>query len=165
MYDLTYAPDSLDGNGGWNGGDLNDTANYVLDTLAFAYDDGTTIPDPVNNPTLISGDSCSCGPVISDVSGKIAVLYRGACQFGTKALNAQNQGAVAVIIINNNGDAVGMQGGDDGVNVTIPVVMIGEDDGAIISAAMETDSVVVFIGNKLGYFDYEIGRASCRERV
>ena len=154
MYDLTYAPDSLDGNGGWNGGDLNDTANYVLDTLAFAYDDGTTIP---TGATAVSGDSCACGPVISDVNGKIAVLYRGACQFGTKALNAQNQGAVAVIIINNNGDAVGMQGGDDGVNVTIPVVMIGEDDGAIISAAMETDSVVVFIGNKLGYFDYDLG--------
>ena len=154
MYDLTFAPDSLDGNGGWNGGDLNDTANYVLDTLAFAYDDGTTIP---TGATAASGDSCSCGPVISDVNGKIAVLYRGACQFGTKALNAQNQGAVAVIIINNNGDAVGMQGGDDGVNVTIPVVMIGEDDGAIISAAMQTDSVVVFIGNKLGYFDDDLG--------
>ena len=153
-YDFTFASDSLDGNGGWNGGDMNDTTNFFSDTLAFAYDDGTTIP---TGSTTASGDSCSCGPVISDVDGKIAVLYRGACQFGTKALNAQNEGAVAVIIINNDGDAIEMNGGDDGINVTIPVIMIGEDDGAIISAAMQTQDIVAAIGNKLGYFNDDLG--------
>ena len=37
-----------------------------------------------------------------NLSGSIALIKRGACQFGLKALNAQNAGAVAVIIYNNN---------------------------------------------------------------
>jgi hypothetical protein len=48
-----------------------------------------------------AADSLACNAVTSDVNGKIAVLYRGDCQFGVKAKNAQDAGAIAVIIINN----------------------------------------------------------------
>ena len=36
-----------------------------------------------------------------DLNGNIAVIRRGECQFGFKILSAQNQGAIAVIIVNN----------------------------------------------------------------
>ena len=32
----------------------------------------------------------ACNPLVNDLTGKIAVFYRGSCQFGTKAFNAQN---------------------------------------------------------------------------
>lgn len=61
----------------------------------------------------------------ADVTGKIAIIDRGLCQFGTKALNAQNAGAVGAIICNFEDATIGMAGGDDGGQVTIPVIMIG----------------------------------------
>jgi extracellular elastinolytic metalloproteinase len=62
---------------------------------------------------------------VADVTGKIAIVDRGLCQFGTKALMAQNAGAVGVIICNFEDATIGMAGGDDGAQVTIPVIMIG----------------------------------------
>ncbi|PHS62897.1 MAG: peptidase [Flavobacterium sp.] len=69
------------------------------------------------------------------LSGKIVVIRRGECEFGFKALNAQNEGAIAVIMVNNVvGDPIAMAGGDDGAGVTIPLFMVDNIDGeAIIS--------------------------------
>jgi len=71
--------------------------------------------------------SRGCNDLINgaDVSGKIAIIDRGLCQFGLKALNAQNAGAVGVIICNFEDAPVGMAGGDFGGQVTIPVISIG----------------------------------------
>jgi hypothetical protein len=128
---------------------LNDPVNAVLDTLVVVSDVSPT------------ADSLGCLPLANgaDVAGKIAVVYRGACQFGTKALNAQNAGAIAVVIINNApGAPVGMAPGDDGGAVTIPVVMISDVAGATLVAQInQGEDVVVFIGNKVGYYDYDTG--------
>lgn len=67
------------------------------------------------------------------ISGNIAVVYRGSCNFSSKALNAQNEGALAVIVVNNvSGPAVGMASGDDGDQVTIPTFMLSQADGQAI---------------------------------
>jgi len=70
-----------------------------------------------------------CGELINDVAGKIALIFRGSCEFGRKALNAEEAGAVAAIICNvpgvNGGDGeepLGMLAGEFGANVTIPVL-------------------------------------------
>ena len=74
----------------------------------------------------------------SAISGKIAVVRRGTCQFGFKVLAAQNQGAVAVIITNNvPGAPIAMGPGDVGNQVTIPSLMINQADGEAIIAALE----------------------------
>lgn len=124
----------------------------VIDTLMLA-DDGTPGTNPQGNP--ISAEACS--PLINDLTGKIAVVYRNTCEFGAKALNAQNAGALAVIIINRDNEAVAMGGGADGLSVTIPVVMLSSVDGAAIIAEMANGPVVMFIGNKLGAFTDDIG--------
>lgn len=127
--------------------DLMDPANAVTGELAFV-DDGS------------AADSLGClalqnGP---DISGKIAVVYRGTCEFGAKALNANTVGAIAVVIINNvPGSPVGMGAGAVGDQVTIPVVMISAEAGALLKAAIENGEVEAFIGNKLGLFDYDLG--------
>jgi len=142
-YAMTYAP----AGGDWGVVDLLDPANTVLDTLVL-ISDGT------------AGDSLGCFAAVNgaDVAGHIAILYRGGCQFGTKALNAQNAGAIAVVIINNApGGPVGMGGGVDGGSVTIPVVMIGDDAGAILVEEMQNGPVEVFIGNKTGFYPNDLG--------
>jgi hypothetical protein len=134
--------------GGWTiMPDMTDPLNAVLDTLVFA-DDGTL------------GDSLACNPLVNGaaIAGNIAVLYRGACQFGTKALNAQNAGAIGVIIINNiPGAAVGMGPGTDGPSITIPTVMISQADGAMLRDSIIGGIVTAFIGSKSGYYNDDIG--------
>ena len=127
--------------------DLADPANAVTGELAFASDGS-------------AADSLCCLALTNgaDIAGKIAVIYRGSCQFGTKALNANLAGAIAVVIINNApGSPVGMAEGDDGGQVTIPVVMISQETGALLRTAIENGEVEAFIGNKLGLFDYDLG--------
>jgi len=142
-YAMTFAPAGAD----WGVPDLLDPLNAVLDTLVL-LDDGTP------------ADSLGCNPAINgvDIAGNIAILYRGDCEFGMKAFNAQNAGAIACVIINNvPGGPVGMAGGTQGLNVTIPVVMIGDDSGAILIAEMQNGPVEVFIGNKTGFYPNDIG--------
>lgn len=142
-YELTYVspPD-------WGSPDLLDPLNAVQDTLAFAED-------------ATASDSLNCGTTISNIAGKVAVVYRGTCEFGTKALNAQNAGAVAVVIINNqSGALIQMAAGADGALVTIPVVMINDIDGALVTTAMNNGDVEIFIGNKNGFYSKDLGLLS-----
>ena len=91
------------------------------------------------------------------LTGKIAVIYRNTCEFGTKALNAQNAGAVGVIIINRDPEVIEMGGGADGGSVTIPVVMISSTDGLTITNEMLGGPVVMFLGNKTGLYADDAG--------
>ena len=75
-------------------------------------------------------DACTNVGNPLEIIGKIALLERGSddCEFGTQALKAQNAGAIAVIICNDNQNNVDqvftMNGGSDGVDVTVPTLMI-----------------------------------------
>ena len=86
-----------------------------------------------------STNGCSAitnGPV---VSGKIALIDRGTCGFAVKTKNAQNAGAVAVVI-GNTVDAVnGMAGSDP--SITIPAVMIKKSDRDRIVGALGSGAV------------------------
>lgn len=144
-YGLTYS--NSGGAADWGSPDLMDPANVVIDTLKLARD---------LSPTA---DTLMCQAAApGSLTGKIAVLYRGSCEFGFKAKQAQDAGAIAVVIINNAaGDAIPMGGGAEGLNVTIPVVMISQQDGAAVRALMDGGPVVVFIGNKTGYYPNDLG--------
>lgn len=85
---------------------------------------------------------CNTGSV-GAFTGKIALIYRGGCEFGFKALAAQNNGAIAVIIVNNEeGGPVGMGTGASGASVTKPVFMISKADGDAINAALAANQTV-----------------------
>jgi len=122
--------------------DLNDPANTVTGTAVFV-DDGT------------AADSLGCNALVNGaaIATKIAVVYRGDCEFGMKSMNAQNQGAIAIVIINNvPGSPIAMGGGAVGGNVTIPVVMITDVDGARLKSEIIAGNVVLRIGTVLGLF-------------
>lgn len=89
------------------GGSVTET---ITADIAWAYD---------GNDSLMCG-----GPAVNDLTGKIALIRRGACTFSLKAYHAQQGGAVGFIICNNNAAAptelVGMLGGDSASAVVIP---------------------------------------------
>lgn len=129
---------------GW-GGDL---ANINITEQVVLYRDNTEAD------TL----ACLAAANASELAGKIAFLYRGDCEFGRKSLNAQQAGAVAVLMVNNvPGDPVGMGGGAVGAQVTIPVVMVSNTDGAFLRPFVESGELVVFMGNKTGLYGYDLG--------
>lgn len=138
--------------GAWGTPDFNIPGTFVQDTLMLV-DDGSTGTNAQGHPVAQEG----CNPLVNNLTGKIAVIYRNTCEFGTKAFNAQEAGAVGVIIINRDPDVIPMGGGVDGPNVTIPCVMLGNAEGALLVEAMQTESVIVFMGNKTGLFANDIG--------
>jgi hypothetical protein len=73
----------------------------------------------------------------SEVTGKIAVVDRGDCFFTVKAKNAQDAGALAVVVVNNDPEGLPPMGGDD-PSVTIPAVGISQADGEAIKQALES---------------------------
>ena len=70
-----------------------------------------------NDSTGLQSDTLCCDSVIyNDLTGKIALIRRGVCEFGWKALRAQEAGAIGVIILNRayaNEDSGGAIGGLD----------------------------------------------------
>lgn len=76
------------------------------------------------------------------LTGKIALIYRGNCTFITKVKNAQIAGAVAVIMVNNvGGDSIIVMGGSDN-SITIPALMISQNNGNTIKTLLDANSVV-----------------------
>ena len=79
----------------------------------------------------------ACQDLVGFTAGRIAILDRGACEFGVKVLNAEEAGAIGAIVVNNQGNGtISMGGGAVGDQVTIPAVMIGQDDGQLIKDAL-----------------------------
>jgi len=129
---------------GWGGPDMNIPANAITDTLMFVDAPG--------------GDTIACAPPLAtNLTGKIAVVYRASCQFGSKALAAQNAGAVGVIIINNVPGLPPLGAGNDGAMVTIPVIGISQADGALLRNDIIAGTVTAFIGSKVGLFPDDLG--------
>ncbi|MEL6635242.1 MAG: M36 family metallopeptidase [Bacteroidota bacterium] len=107
------------------------------DSVAGKYrmrgaDFGAPITDGFGGEVVLAVDSVDtpedvCEPVANadEVVGKITLLDRGECNMGLKALNAQNAGAIGVLICNNNaGEPFPAGGGEFGDSITIPVAML-----------------------------------------
>ncbi len=91
---------------------------------------------PVNGDFVYIPDGSAsylgCSPYApGSLTGKVAVIDRGTCLFTLKTKNAQDAGAIAVVIVNNvAGNPITMGGADP--SITIPVVMVSQLDGAIL---------------------------------
>jgi len=109
------------------------TAGGLTGDVVLA-NDGTgsgTPPDPSLN------DACEPLTNAADISGKIALVDRGACDFTVKVKNAQDAGAIGVIVANHviGGDGVFTMSGVD-PTITIPALMIGYSDGNLVKSEL-----------------------------
>ncbi len=145
--------------GAWNGGlNFNNPGDFIQGELMLV-EDGTPGTNPEGNPISQEG----CNPLTNSLTGKIAVVYRNTCWFSAKVFYAQDAGAIGVIIVNRDTDNIGMLGNTDplngplGVDCTIPAVMVSSLDGALLVSEMANGPVEMFIGNKLGAFNEDLG--------
>lgn len=124
--------------------------NYDLGYAAFGPDaqssgmSGKVVlaTDPSNADGASTTDGCSPFTNGAAVAGNIALVDRGGpadppCTFVKKAINAQNAGAVGLIIADNRRETClppSMGGASE--EVRIPVVSITQDDGAALKAQL-----------------------------
>jgi len=92
--------------------------------------------DPSNDSGESTTDGCSPLTNGATVSGKIALIDRGACPFVVKVKNAQNVGAIGVIMVDNapGSPPPGLGGSDS--TITIPAVRVTQADGNRIRAQL-----------------------------
>jgi hypothetical protein len=69
------------------------------------------------------------------VRRNIALVSRGSCGFAVKVKNAQDAGAIGVIVADNAPGPVAGMGGSD-PTITIPAVRVTQADGALIAASL-----------------------------
>jgi extracellular elastinolytic metalloproteinase len=118
-----------------------------LQSNIVLYDDGTPDPGYTDN-----ADACNAAVNASALNGKIALVRRSLsvasggspCNFTVKVKNAQNAGAIAVIVYNN----VEVQDAA-GVVYQIPIAMSGADATITIPAIGVTKTIGEMLSNSL----------------
>jgi subtilisin family serine protease len=81
--------------------------------------------------SVVSSNGCSS---LSGLAGAIALIPRGTCTFSTKIRNAQNAGAVGVVVRNNvGGPPISMAQDGTPNQPTIPGVMVSNTTGATLT--------------------------------
>lgn len=145
---IVNSPGSIGGVKSFSAAAFGANLNSGLWTADVVFvDDGSANPNQGCN-AIING---------AEVAGKIALIDRGGCEFGLKCLNAEQGGAIAVVVFNNAAGAgtIVMGAGAVGASVTIPSVMLSYEDGQIIRNALATGPVNMSIGAYK--FPYDIG--------
>ena len=137
-----------------------------LTPVAAEYDSGTftgtgygevtgnVIPvdivlDPPRDPVTSGCEAADFAGIDWSGTNDIALIQRGTCEFGVKAINAQTAGAEAVIIFNQgntelrSGLVTGTLFGINQTPLSIPVVGASFADGAALAQAGSTAHIVV----------------------
>ena len=110
--------------------------------IAGNYQVGTADFGPAVSAAGTTGNVAQSSPVdgcsafSNSLAGKVALIDRGNCTFVSKTKNAQNAGAIGVIIADNvsNSTPPGMTGSDS--TITIPTVSITQASGNTIKAQL-----------------------------
>ncbi|WP_426476379.1 T9SS-dependent M36 family metallopeptidase [Chryseobacterium sp. CBSDS_008] len=114
---------------------------------------------PVTGDLAVSvpADACTA-PAAGSLANKIAIITSANCEFGLKALNAQNAGAVGVIMYRPSSDIPSAMGaGNYGTQVTIPAINIGKTEGLFLIGELNNGSTI----NTTLNFDYSGFKNAC----
>ncbi len=142
------------------------------DSTSLTWNNGVLSKKSITGDLVLAtgADSLAGSALTGNYTGKIAVIYRGTYGYSVKALNAQNAGAIAVIVINHGINSTtkavdsleifnlsGMLNGETTANatgkkVTIPIILVSLKDGSAISKVLRNkETVTGYIGKKLIY--------------
>jgi Fungalysin metallopeptidase (M36)/PA domain/Secretion system C-terminal sorting domain/Fungalysin/Thermolysin Propeptide Motif len=125
--------------------------NYTVAESGFSVNNKLSNVGPVSGQVVSYDDGVAgnlgCLPAINAaaLNGKIALITRGTCGFIVKVKNAQNAGAIGVIMINNAAGAPIVMGGTDNT-ITIPAVMVSQADGALLNAQVANNLNITMTG-------------------
>lgn len=142
----------------WTGGGSIFTVNapqpvagaYTVQQAGFG---GQITQVPTTGNVIVIDDgtgegTLGCNPPTPEnaeqLDGAVALIDRGSCEFGLKCLNAQEAGAIGVIVCNFEDEIITMGPGAVGGQVTIPAVMIGVTDCQLIRQFAGTGLNVTF---------------------
>lgn len=120
---------------------LNGVPNYAIGLSAF----GSTAT--VTGEVIVVNDgvgtvSDGCSAIQNNVTGKIALIDRGSCNFSDKAFLAQQAGAIGVIFANNTTGGAPSPGVGINANfVTIPCMALSLDDADALKIQLGSGSV------------------------
>lgn len=106
----------------------------------------------VNDGVGTGNDACETPFAnAAEVAGKIAFVDRGTCGFAVKVKNAQLNGAIGVIVGNNQGGntVAGMAGAD--ASITIPSLAVSQNDGTAFKAQFAAAATVTATVVRGGY--------------
>ncbi|HET9286378.1 MAG TPA: M36 family metallopeptidase [Gaiella sp.] len=113
------------------------------------FGDSLATTGPISGQVVYVGRGCDpayqagqpLDPYLVPAAGKIALIDRGSCTFAAKVKKAEDQGAVMVIVANNApGPAIAMSGADP--TITIPSVMVTQDDGNRFRSNVPFDATI-----------------------
>jgi hypothetical protein len=121
----------------------------VIHDGSFAASSTAAIADPLDGcmgtnvnmdgrPTEVGSADWVGSFADGSMAGKIALIQRGACFFTSKAINAQNAGAIGVIVYNDHRPGTVVMSGPD-VGITIPSIFIPGVDGEALTQALLAD--------------------------
>jgi hypothetical protein len=132
--------------------------NYAVGTADFGSH-VTTSGLTANVVQASPNDGCAALTNAAAVSGRIAIIDRGTCNFTVKVKNAQDAGAVGVVMVNNVSPGVIQMGGGD-PSITIPTLMVSLADGGTLKSQLTNGlNVTLLLDNSaLGGTDAQ-GRA------
>ncbi|WP_069650533.1 S8 family serine peptidase [Caloranaerobacter ferrireducens] len=140
--------------------DENDESHLVGYIMAGSYDPVEVFNGPIEYVYCGLGGTQEDFEGI-DLEGKIALIQRGSYYFTDKIMNAQNNGAVGVIVFNHE------SGGESLVHMMypeegrIPAVFIGHSDGLKLLDLIEKGkNFVEFKGDKTTVLNPNIGKMS-----
>ncbi len=132
-FTIVNAPSSIAGNV------TSVESNFTL-TSGLSANNILAMVGPVTGDVVYYNDNAAathdaCVAPSNSISGKIVLINRGNCDFLVKVQNAQNAGAIGVIMINNvAGAPIVMGGANTPATVRIPAVMVSDVDGAALIA-------------------------------
>lgn len=149
----------------WDGPNVRDRAPIELGDRAHVVASGATSGDftsgqgvfyppygtgGVSGSVVLVNDGSGtttdgCQPIVNSVAGKVALLdVSSSCSMAQQALNAQNAGAIAAILVGNAaGPAPQLRGASP--TVAIPVASVSLADGSAIKTGLGSGAVNVTI--------------------
>lgn len=110
---------------------------------------GSPLPNPALTGNLViyedgigeSYDACEAATNSAALNGNIAVIRRSSgCAYVDQIVRAEAAGAIAVIMVNNQGGVAVMGGVDPGIG--IPAIMISQANGNALIAELELNGAV-----------------------
>lgn len=145
-----------------------DNTHVALNTFTISPDDtpigyapasGSPLP-PISGSypmartgtTTTLNDACNAvAPAPGSLTGMVALIRRGDCTFYEKAFNAQQAGAIAVVLYNNSAGRFSptVAGTPE---ITIPVVAISDAEGALINSRLALGPVDMTWTDQFGTF-------------